>query len=102
MTQIEDEVLAVRQRLGAQMAQMIVEEQSTREPVEVPCCPDCGEVIPAKGGKRKTTDSGVGTLAIALVCGHNLYTSTLLILQNVIRARSTATNNVSMAPAQLH
>lgn len=65
MTQIEDEVLMLRQRLGEHMAQMIIEEQAMREPVAAPHCSECGKVMVAKGGKRKTTVSRVGTLAIA-------------------------------------
>lgn len=65
LTQIEDKVLALRQRLSKQMAQIVVEEQATRQPTEAPRCPDCGEVMVSKGSKRKTTVSRVGTLEIA-------------------------------------
>jgi hypothetical protein len=64
LTQIEDKVLELRQRMGEQMAQMVIAEQALCEPVEAPMCPTCGGAMQAKGSKGKTTVSRVGTLAI--------------------------------------
>ena len=64
MTAIENEVLALRQRLGLVMAQSVVDEQAARSSVEsateAPCCPICGAVLVNKGRRKKSTVTRVG------------------------------------------
>jgi ribosomal protein S27AE len=64
LTQIEEKVLELRQRLSEEMAEMVIEAQSAREPYEAPACARCGEAMQAKGSKGKRVVSRVGTLAI--------------------------------------
>jgi uncharacterized protein with PIN domain len=64
LTQIEEKVLEVRQRLSEEMAEIVIEAQLVREPYEAPVCVRCGEVMQAKGSKGKRVVSRVGTLAI--------------------------------------
>lgn len=64
MTAIENEVLALRQRLGLVMAQSVVDEQAARSSVEsateAPCCPICGAVLVNKGRRKKSTVTRAG------------------------------------------
>ena len=66
MTAIENEVLAIRQRLGIVMAQSVVDEQAARSSVEsaaqAPCCPTCGASLVNKGRRKKGTVTRVGEL----------------------------------------
>lgn len=66
MTAIENEVLALRQRLGVVMAQSVVDEQAARSGVEsaaeVPCCPKCGGSLVNKGRRAKEAATRVGLL----------------------------------------
>jgi ribosomal protein S27AE len=64
LTEIEEKVLEVRQRLSEEMAEIVIEAQSAREPYEAPACARCGEAMEAKGSKGKRVVSRVGTLAI--------------------------------------
>lgn len=66
MTAIENEVLALRQRLGLVLAQSVVDEQAARSSVEsaaqAPCCPECGAALVNKGRRKKSTVTRVGEL----------------------------------------
>ena len=64
LTEIEDEVLRLRQRFGQEMAGVVVEGQRTRQLVESPRCPSCGEEMRYKGRKRKEVESRVGGLGV--------------------------------------
>lgn len=63
LTAIEDEVLAIRQRFGEEMAALLVAGQEASQPVETPLCPQCGQPMRDKGRKRKTVESRLGELA---------------------------------------
>lgn len=69
MTAIEEQVLALRQRLGVVMAQALVDEQAARSGVErtvdAPCCPECGVRLVNKGRRTKSAVTRVGVLETA-------------------------------------
>lgn len=66
MTAIEEEVLALRQRLGVVMAQSVVDEQATRSGIEqaeeAQRCPECGGPLVNKGRREKAAATRVGML----------------------------------------
>jgi hypothetical protein len=64
LTQIEDEVLKLRQQFGEEMAGVILEGQEARQPVENPLCPQCGKPMRAKGEKRKDVESRLGGMKV--------------------------------------
>lgn len=64
LTQIEDVVLRLRERLGQRMAEMAIEEQAASQPVEAPRCPTCGESMRNKGQKAMGVGSRIGELKI--------------------------------------
>ena len=64
LTQIEDMVLKLRQRMGEQMAQSVLEAQAAQAPVPGPACPECGREMHAKSRKRKRVESRVGSLPL--------------------------------------
>ena len=59
LTDIEDIVLQVRQRVGESFAQDLVDSQAAEPAVPGPSCPKCGREMHLKGPKSK----GVGTRA---------------------------------------
>jgi len=64
LTQIEDEVLKVRQHFGQEVAGVMLEGQVARQPVENPLCPACGQPMRYKGQKRKDVESRLGGMAV--------------------------------------
>lgn len=64
MTAIEDEVLRLRQQFGEEMAEIVIEGQENRQPVENPVCATCGKPMRYKGQKRKAVESRLGGLEI--------------------------------------
>jgi DNA repair exonuclease SbcCD ATPase subunit len=65
LTAIEDEVLKLRQQFGQEMAEVLVEGQEMRQPVEAPPCPQCGKAMRNKGQKRKAVTSRLGGIEVA-------------------------------------
>jgi hypothetical protein len=65
LTQIEDIVLALRQRLSEQMAQEVVEAQAARQPAPGVLCPHCGQEMRYKGRKAIRPRTWVGDVQIA-------------------------------------
>jgi hypothetical protein len=73
LTQIEEAVLAVRERLGQAMAETVLVGQEAQQPAEAPLCPTCGKPMRYKGRKDKALASRLGELALArgyYACAH--------------------------------
>ena len=68
LTQIEDIVLKLRQRLSERMAQAVIEAQAATRPVPGPTCPSCGGEMHYKDMKQNTVESRVGH--VPLTRGH--------------------------------
>lgn len=64
LTQIEDEVLAVRQRFGEALVAVLLEGQEARQPVQAPRCEQCGGEMTDKGRKVRSVVSRAGEVAI--------------------------------------
>lgn len=64
LTDIEEELLALRERMTARMAEVVAEDQEANQPVEPPRCPECGEVMRNKGSKKTSVGSRVGEVQI--------------------------------------
>lgn len=64
LTTLEDKVLAVRQRLGQRLLEVLIEDQEARQPAEAPACPNCGGALRYKGQKGTTIESRVGGIEI--------------------------------------
>lgn len=64
LTQIEDEVLMLRQRFGQEVAAVMVAGQESQQPVATPTCEKCGAEMRYKGGKERSIESRIGGLAI--------------------------------------
>lgn len=60
LTDIEEEVLKLRERMSARLVEVATEEQETNQPAETPRCPECGEVMRDKGKKATSVESRVG------------------------------------------
>jgi hypothetical protein len=64
LTTLEDKVLAVRQRLGQRLLEVLIEDQEARQPVEAPTCGTCGASMRYKGQKRTAIESRVGGIQV--------------------------------------
>lgn len=64
LTQVEEKVLEVRQRLSEEMAVTVLENQAAVRPVPGPRCAGCGVEMRYKGMKDKTVMSWVGKLKL--------------------------------------
>jgi hypothetical protein len=65
LTQIEDIVLKLLQRLSERMALAVIEAQAAVRPVPGPSCPMCGHEMHYKAMKANTVESRVGQLPLA-------------------------------------
>ena len=64
LTQIEDVVLKLRQRLSERMALAVIGAQEAVRPVPGPACPTCGREMHYKDRKANTVESRVGCLPL--------------------------------------
>ena len=64
LTSLEDQVLAVRQRLGQRLLEVLIEDQDARQPAEAPKCATCGAALRYKGQKGTAIESRVGGIRV--------------------------------------
>jgi len=64
LTEMEDEVLKLRQRLGQRLLKAVIEDQEARQPSEAPQCPKCGRAMRYKGQKETDIESRLGALKV--------------------------------------
>lgn len=64
LTQAEDVVLTLRQRLSQRMAEVVLREQEATHPVPGPLCPTCHQEMGYKGMKEVTVESRLGLLRL--------------------------------------
>ncbi len=62
--QIEAEVLKIRQQFSEEMVREVIEAQETRQPVDSPLCPRCGQAMVYKGQKGVAPQTWVGEVRI--------------------------------------
>lgn len=63
LTQIEGEVLRLREELSAEMAREVIEAQEAKQLAVGPACPRCGREMRYKGQKAIKPQSWVGEVA---------------------------------------
>jgi len=64
LTQIEDEVLKLRQRFGERMVAVVTEGQEGIQPAKAPVCEKCKEPMRYKGRKKIGVESRVASLVL--------------------------------------
>jgi hypothetical protein len=64
LSQMEDEVMQLRQQLGEAMLRTMIEDQESQRPVPGPRCPKCGEEMQYKGDKNRQMTSRVGEVEL--------------------------------------
>ncbi len=64
LTQMEDEVLVLRQQFGEAMVAVLVAGQEAQQPVQAPPCEQCGGAMSYKGRKARWVESRAGKVEI--------------------------------------
>jgi hypothetical protein len=64
LSEMEAQVLAVRQQLGQRLLKTLVEDQEARQPAEPPTCPTCGAAMRYKGQKGTDIETRLGGLKV--------------------------------------
>lgn len=64
LSEMEEKVLAIRQRLGQGMLAAVIADQEARQPAEPPRCEHCGAEMRYKGQKETTIESLVGEVKV--------------------------------------
>ncbi len=73
LTQIEEEILKLRQALSESMLETVIEDQASQRPIPGPTCPQCGKEMHYKGDKTRHVTSRVGETKLArghYYCSH--------------------------------
>lgn len=60
LTQIEEEILKLRQAMSESMLETVIEDQESQRPVPGPKCAKCGKEMQYKGQKARQVTSRVG------------------------------------------
>ena len=64
LSQLEDVLLKLRQRLSQRMAEVVLKEQEAARPVPGPLCPTCHQEMSYKGMKEVTVEGRLGPLRL--------------------------------------
>lgn len=64
LTEMEDKVLELRQRLGQRLLEAVIADQEVRQPAMAPACGQCGEVLRYKGQKGTHIESRLGGIEV--------------------------------------
>lgn len=64
LSQMEEEVLKLRQQMGEAMLRTVIEDQESQGPVPGPSCPKCGKAMQYKGDKGRQVTSRVGEVVL--------------------------------------
>lgn len=64
LSQMEDEILNLRQQMGEEMLRTLVEEQESQQPVPGPSCVKCGKEMQYKGDKNRQVTSRLGEVVL--------------------------------------
>ncbi len=64
LSQMEEKVLAVRQRFGQRLLEAIIEDQAARQPAAPPECPTCGAEMRYKGQKGIDIETRLGGIEV--------------------------------------
>ena len=73
MSEIEEMVLGLREKMGQRMAEEVLANQEATQPAEAPRCRECGEPMADKGKKSVRVESRLGSIQAERVhyyCGH--------------------------------
>lgn len=64
LTEIEEEVLGLRQQIGQEMVEVVMRGQAAQQPTENPRCASCGAEMRYKGQKGRMMESRVGGVEV--------------------------------------
>jgi len=64
LREIEDEVLAIGQKVKQELTEATIGQEDKRQPVEAPDCPSCGAKMIDKGLRSRQVQGRVGTVEI--------------------------------------
>jgi uncharacterized protein with PIN domain len=64
LTQMEDEILVLREKLSQAMLEGILQDQESAQPVEGGNCPNCGRPLRPKGSREVHLESRVGEVEV--------------------------------------
>jgi len=64
LTQMEDEILALREKLSQAMLDSLIQAQESTHPVEGGNCPTCGRPLRPKGSREVHLESRVGAVVV--------------------------------------
>jgi len=73
LSEMEDVILQLRQKLGRRMAELALQAHTARRPAPGPICPCCGAEMQYKGEKAKRIDTLLGEVELErayYTCAH--------------------------------